>query len=167
MKPGNINRRPLVNSPMFAMRGDSVKWPTLRKGWLTDASVEEIEQYVTGTGRSIIFLDGTYRTNLNQWCDPPRGPWERAVFFEFLVKHPRVKGGIYILSWIGNYHNGSIIHFGLQYPQVRCWHEVGNGVEEFFEKKTFQVYKTIAHILYKNTSGEMDDEVRSFIKHNS
>jgi hypothetical protein len=145
------------------MRGNHVKWPTIRKAWLIDESVEEIRQYVQGRGRSIIFLDGVYKTNLNQWCG--KDPEERAVFFEFLVKHPRVMGGIYVLSWIGNYHNGSIIHFGWQYPQVRCWRENTKGTESFLEGKVFTIYKEIVRILYRHSEHDMDDEVREFLMH--
>ena len=161
MKPGNMNRRPL-DSPIFGMRGEDVKWPTIRKAWLTDESVPYIREYVEGRGRSIIFLDGTYRTNLNQWVE--KDPYERAIFFEFLVKHPKVKGGIYILSWVGNYHNGCIIHFAWQYPQVRCWYEAGTGVEEFFERKAFEVYRKIVTILYDFSDFPMDEEVSQFLK---
>lgn len=164
MKPGNMNRRPL-DSPIFGMRGEEVKWPTIRKAWLHDDSVAEIKDFVIQRGKSIIFLDGTYRTNLNQWVK--KDPHERAIFFEFLTKHPKVKGGIYLLSWVGNYHNGCIIHFAWQYPQVRCWYEAGTGIEEFFEKKAFSVYSKIVNILYDHSEHPMDEEVESFLKNAS
>jgi len=160
MTPDKINRAVLYDS-LFEMRGNNVKWPTIRKAWLTDYSVPPIKTYVEGRGRSIIFLDGTYRTNLNQWVE--RDPHERAIFFEFLVKHPKVNGGIYILSWVGNYHNGCIIHFAWQYPQVRCWHEAGANVETFFERKCFTIYKDIVTILYEHSEFPMDEEVEKFI----
>jgi len=164
MKPDKINRAVLPNS-IFEMRGNEVKWPTIRKAWLTHASVHELEDHVTTKGRSIIFLDGEYRTNLNQWAK--KDPYERAVFFEYLVKHPKINGGIFLLSWIGNYHNGCIIHFAWQYPQIRCWLAAGKNAERFFERKAFQVYKECVEILYKHSDYPMDAEVENFIRHNS
>lgn len=158
-----MNRLPLKGSVTFEGRGDRVKWPTIRKAWLNDAAVEELRQYVTRVGRSIIFLDGQYKTNLNKWCDPPRGPEERAVFFEFLMKHPKVKGGIFLLCWIGDYHNGSIYHCGWQYPQVRCWHEYGAHAHEMFEAWAFRVYAAVVRILYKHSDHPMDHEVEEFL----
>jgi len=160
MKPDKINRQPLPDG-LFAMRGNLVKWPTIRKAWLTDDSVHEVKRFVTNVGRSIIFLDGSYDTNLNQWTD--RGSTERAVFFEFLVRHPRINGGIYLLSWIGNFHNGCIIHFGWQYPQIRCWHAAGQNAEVFFENAAFGVYRKIVTILYNHSPNPMDTEVEEFI----
>jgi len=161
VKPDKINRA-LLSDSLFEMRGNKVKWPTLRKAWLIDPAVADIRNYVVGRGRSIIFLDGMYETNLNQWAQ--KSPIERAVFFEFLVRHPRVNGGIYLLSWIGDFHNGCIIHFAWQYPQVRCWHALGENAEEFFERKAFAVYKDIAEILYKHSIHPMDSEVEEFIR---
>lgn len=160
MRPDKINRA-LLPGGRFEMRGNNVKWPTIRKAWLTDHSVPPLQQYVTTIGKSIIFLDGKYETNLNQWAD--KDPIERAVFFEFLVKHPRINGGIYLLSWIGNYHNGCIIHFGWQYPQVRCWHGAGTNAEDFFEATAFKVYKNIVTTLYQHSEYPMDEEVEKFI----
>jgi hypothetical protein len=155
-----MNRLPLESSRVFADRGDRVKWPTIRKAWLTDDAVKGIENYVTGIGKSIIFLDGRYNTNLNFDI---RGPNERAVFFEFLMKHPRVKGGIFMLSWIGDYHNGCIYHCAWQYPQVKCWESFGTGAEEMFERAAHKVYKRITQILYEHSEYEMDQEVKEFI----
>ena len=158
------NRLPL-DSPIFGMRGEDVKWPTLRKAWLNDNAVNELRQFVTKVGRSIIFLDGTYRTNLNQWAK--KDPIERAVFFEYLMKHPKIKGGIFMLAWIGDFHNGCIYHCAWQYPQVRCWHEIGENAEEMFEKAAFRVYRHIVTILYKHSEHPMDAEVEEFINERS
>lgn len=159
----SMNRQPLESSALFAHRGTNVKWPTIRKAWLTDHTVAQIKNYVTGTGRSIIFLDGTYDTNLNRYVG--KDSTERAVFFEFMVKHPKVKGAIFVLCWIGNFHNGSIIHFAWQYPQVKCWEEAGQGTaEEFFERSAFNIYRRIVNILYDDSEYSMDHEVAYFLE---
>lgn len=158
----SMNRQLLEGSPIFGMRGTNVKWPTIRKAWLTDESVAHIQRHVTQFGRSIIFLDGIYNTNLNRWAKKP--PEERAVFFEYMVRHPRTKGAIFLLCWIGNFHNGSIYHCAYQYPQVRCWEEYGDGAEEFFEKAAFKVYQNLAIILYEYSEYPMDAEVKKFLQ---
>lgn len=155
-----MNRQPL-DSELFGHRGTKVKWPTLRKAWLTDSTVERIKQYATSKGRSIVFLDGDYTTTLNRYVG--KDPTERAVFFEFMVRNREVKGAIFVYCWIGNFHNGSIIHFGWQYPQMRCWDNAEAG-EEFFERGTFQIYREVANILYDESDHEIDKEVAKFLK---
>ncbi len=156
----SMNRQPL-DSPFFGHRGTKVKWPTLRKAWLTDSTIAKVKEYATGKGRSIVFLEGEYETTLNRY----RGndPVERAVFFEFMCRHPDKKGAIFVYVWIGNFDNGSIIHFGFQYPQMRCWDESDVDSEKFFENSTFDIYAHIANILYTESEYEMDKEVAKFI----
>lgn len=158
-KKVGMNRQPL-DSPLFEHRGVKVKWPTLRKAYMTDENVAEIRKYATGKGRSIVFLDGEYQTTLNRYVG--KDPTERAIFFEFMVRNKNVKGAIFVYVWIGNFHNGSIIHFGWQYPQMRCWEEHDPNAEEFFERGVFDIYKTIAEILYGDAP--MDKEVAKFIE---
>lgn len=157
----SMNRRPLLDSDIFGHRGTKVKWPTIRKAWLTDKNVAAIRKYATGKGRSIVFLDGEYQTTLNRYKN--LDPTERAVFFEFMVRNKETKGAIFTYVWIGNFHNGSIIHFGFQYPQVRCWEEAGIS-ESFFERATFSIYRDIVNMLYEDSEHEMDREVRKFIE---
>lgn len=161
MSEVSMNRLRLEDSPLFEHRGTKVKWPTLRKAWLTDSTVEKIREYATGKGRSIIFLDGTYETTLNRYKQ--KDPTERAVFFEFMVRNKKYKGAIFCYCWIGNFHNGSIIHFSWQYPQQRCWENEGIP-ESFFEEGTFEIYKTIAEILYEESEYPIDKEVDKFLK---
>lgn len=159
-KPVSMNRRQL-DSDIFGHRGTKVKWPTIRKAWITDKNIGELRKYATGKGRSIVFLDGEYQTTLNRYKG--LDPTERAVFFEFMVRNKETRGAIFTYVWIGNFHNGSIIHFGFQYPQVRCWNEAGIS-ETFFEKAVFDIYKTIVEILYKDSEYEIDKEVKRFIE---
>lgn len=155
----SMNRQPL-QSEFFSIRKNKVKWPTLRQAYMTDENIEKIKQYVTGTGRSIIFLDGKYDTKLNRYVQAD--PTERAVFFEFMLMKKGVKGAIQTLVWIGNFHNGSIIHFGPQFPQCLCWFEAGGKIAQtFFEECCFKIYKDIADILYNGNI--IDDEVKEFI----
>lgn len=158
-----LNRHILEGSTYFEMRGERVKWPTIRGAWLNDLAVADLERYVTGLGRSIIFLDGQYRTNLNQWSG--KNPIERAVFFEYLHKHPRVKGGIFSLHWIGDFHNGCIMHTAWQYPQNKCWERYGTGAEEWFERMAWKVYNRCVEILYQHSDNPMDQEVEEFLRH--
>lgn len=160
-KAVSMNRQ-LLDGGIFEHRGNNVKWPTIRKAWLTDSSVARIKDYVEGPGRSIIFLNGTYHTNLNRWAK--KDPEERAIFFEFIAKHPRVKGAIFLLSWIGNFHNGSIIHFAWQYPQIKCWEQAGANANDFFEREAFNVYRRIVDILYDESEYDMDSEVAQFLE---
>ena len=85
----SMNRQPLLDSPFFSMRRNNVKWPTLRKGYLTDDNVELLREYATRKGRSIIFLDGDYITKLNRYVR--KDPTERAVFFEFMCREKELK----------------------------------------------------------------------------
>lgn len=167
-----INRIPHL-SGIFMDRGTDVKWPTLRRTWLTDESVPELRRMAMKQGASIIFLDGMYRTNLNRHTDAD--PIERAVFFEYAVRSTRgtlemlkmktnreVEGStIFLLCWIGNFHNGCIFHCGWQFPQVETW-KMGTPYP-WFERKALLVYRKCADILYKHGEEPMDPEVREFL----
>ena len=89
----SMNRRQL-DSPFFAIRKEKVKWPTIRKAYMTDDNVKVLKEYVTKKGRSIIFLDGKYDTTLNRYKNLP--PEERAISWEFMCREKGVKGGIFM-----------------------------------------------------------------------
>lgn len=154
-----MNRVPLDNS-IFTIRKEDVKWPTIRKGWLTDDNVTKLRSHMITVGRSIIFLDGMYNTNLNRWVG--KSPEERAVFFEYMINPPQVSGAIFALCWIGNFHNGSIFHCAWQYPQIRCWHENSKGAETYFEHQAFYIYQSCVKIIYGEDT--WDHEVFEFIE---
>lgn len=161
-KKVSMNRQPLSNSSFFSIRKNKVKWPTLRKLYMNDSNVEVLKQYVTSKGRSIVFLDGQYITKLNRYVG--KAPEERAVFWEFMVKEKGIKGGIFLICWLGNFHNGSILHIAPQAPQVQCWYEA-LGYEkatEIFEKHSFKLYQKVAEILSQGQPIE-DKEVVEFI----
>jgi hypothetical protein len=158
----SMNRQPLTNSPFFKIRKNKVKWPTIRKAYMDDENVAALKEYVTSKGRSIVFLDGEYLTKLNRYVG--KAPEERAVFFEFMCKDKNIKGGIFLLCWIGNFANGCIFHAAPQFPQVQCWYEA-LGYEEankFFEKQAFKIYKEVVNILHKGKP-IIDEEVKEFI----
>ena len=160
-----MNRQGLSDSPIFNVRKNKVIWPTLRKAYMTDDNIQKLKKYVTGTGRSIIFLDGVYDTKLNRYVK--KDSKERAVFFEFMLRKKGVKGAIQTICWIGNFHNGSIIHFGPQFPQFQCWVDC-LGYQEamrFFEEGCFKIYRDIAAILYSGPY--QDEEVKEFIENGS
>ena len=139
-----------------------MKWPTLRKVYMNDFNVAALKAHVTSKGRSIIFLDGNYITKLNRYAH--KDPNERAVFFEYMVKDKELKGAIFLLCWIGNFHNGCIFHAAPQYPQMNCWIDT-LGFEkatEFFERKAFDLYKTVVEILHGDYD-IFDKEVADFI----
>lgn len=162
-KKVSMNRQVLEGDPFFAIRKNQVKWPTIRKVFMDDDNVAQIKKYATGKGRSIVFLDGTYETKLNRYVG--KSPVERAVFFEFMLKDKNISGAIFILCWIGNFHNGCIFHAAPQFPQMNCWVEA-LGQEKatlFFEKHAFKVYKEIVNILHGG-GPIIDDEVRKFIE---
>jgi hypothetical protein len=150
-----LNRKPQPDSSFFAHRGSKVKWPTLRGAYLDDDTVVELKKLVRN--KSIVFLDGSYKTNLNQWVQ--RGPIERAVFFEWPVKW---RGGptIFILCWIGNFHNGSIFHAAPQFPQIHTWVDEPEFGWEKMEYAAVQLYLKVAEVLYGDK--EWDKEVRKF-----
>ena len=160
-----MNRQPL-KSPFFALRKEKVKWPTIRKAFMNDENVETLKQYVTTKGRSIIFLDGKYETNLNRYKNLPSE--ERAVTWEFMCRERGQKGAIFLLCWLGNFHNGCIFHAAPQYPQVQCWFET-LGYEKanaFLERQSFKVYKEVVNIVHGG-SEIIDSEVSEFIKNGS
>lgn len=164
-KKAAMNRQGLSNSPIFSIRKNKVMWPTLRKAYMTDENIPALRKYVMSKGRSIIFLDGGYETKLNRYVRKDSN--ERAVFFEFMLRKKGVKGAIQTLVWIGNFHNGSIIHFGPQFGQMQCWVDC-LGYEEamrFFEEGCFRIYKEIANILYNGPY--LDEEVKEFIENGS
>lgn len=156
-----MNRQGLPESPFFAIRKNKVMWPTLRKAYMTDENVLLLKKYVMSKGRSIIFLDGRYETKLNRYVGKDSN--ERAVFFEYMLRKPGVKGAIQTIVWIGNFHNGTIIHFGPQFSQIQCWIECLGYKEAmlFFEEACFKIYKDIADILYGGDY--LDEEVKEFI----
>lgn len=156
----SMNRQGFPGSPYFAIRKNKVAWPTLRKAYITDENVELLKKYIKKAGRSIVFLDGPYETKLNRYVK--KNPMERAVFFEFMLRKKGIKGAIQTLVWIGNFHNGSIIHFGPQFPQMQCWLEMaGKEGMLFFEESCYKIYKDIALILYNNNV--TDKEVIQFL----
>jgi len=158
----SMNRQ-CLESPFFGVRKDKVKWPTFRKGYMTDENVAMIKKYATGKGRSIIFLDGQYETKLNRYVR--KDPMERAIFFEFMVKEKGVKGAIFMYCWLGNFHNGSIVHFSYQFPQMNCWLDAGKqDANAFFERNAFKVYRDIAYMLYGSHDAIKDKEVKTFIE---
>lgn len=160
-KKVSMNRRQL-DSPYFKVRKEKVKWPTIRGAYMTDENVQVLRKYVTGKGRSIIFLDGEYETTLNRYKGLPST--ERAVAWEFMCREKGVKGGIFMLCWLGNFHNGCIFHASPQFPQLQCWYEY-MGVERanlFFERQAFKIYNEVVRIVHGG--GEIiDREVREFI----
>ncbi len=158
----SMNRQPLKSSSIFACRGVDVKWPTLRKVYLNDNNVAALKQHVTTKGRSIVFLDGEYITKLNRYVG--KAPEERAVFFEYMVRDKNLKGAIFLLCWIGNFHNGCIFHAAPQYPQMNCWIDTlgFDAATFFFEKKAFEMYKVVTEILHEGNP-IIDDEVGEFI----
>jgi len=162
-KKVSMNRQPLMGSSIFSSRGVNVKWPTIRKVYMNDNNVSVLKDHVLSKGRSIIFLDGSYITKLNRYVG--KDPEERAVFFEYMVKEKGVKGAIFLLCWIGNFHNGCIFHAAPQYPQMNCWIET-LGYEEatkFFERKAFDMYKVVCEILHEGQSIK-DKEVAEFLQ---
>jgi hypothetical protein len=160
-KKASMNRQGLSNSPFFAIRKNKVAWPTLRKAYMTDENVPALKKFITGKGRSIVFLDAEYETKLNRYVR--KDPMERACSFEFMLRKKGVKGAIQALGWLGNFHNGNIAHFAPQFPQIQCWIET-LGYEKamlFFEEGCFKIYAEIANILYDGNI--IDKEVKEFI----
>ena len=157
-----MNRKKL-SSPYFSIRKEKVKWPTIRGAYMDEKNVKELKEFVTKKGRSIIFLDGKYDTTLNRYKNLPSE--ERAIAWEFMCREKGIKGGIFMLCWLGNFHNGCIFHASPQYPQVQCWYEA-MGYEEanaFFERQTFKIYKEVVDIVH-NRKPIVDKEVREFIE---
>lgn len=162
-KKVSMNRQGIPSSPFFAKRKNKVAWPTIRKAYMNDENVKELKKYVTSKGRSIVFLDGEYITKLNRYVGKP--PEERAVFFEFMCKDKNIKGGIFLLCWIGNFHNGCIFHAAPQFPQSQCWYDA-LGKEEadlFFEKHAIKIYKEVVRIVHEGLP-IIDKEVKDFLK---
>ena len=160
-KKVSMNRQGIPGSPFFGHRKNKVAWPTLRGAYMNEENVVILKKYATSKGRSIVFLDGEYNTKLNRYVR--KAPEERAVFFEFMLRKKGVKGAIQTLVWLGNFHNGSIIHFGPQFSQIQCWIEC-LGYEPamlFFEEACFKIYNDVANILYDDSP--MDSEVKEFI----
>jgi hypothetical protein len=151
-----------INSPIFGLRKEKVKWPTIRHAYMTDENVPLLKEFVTKKGRSIIFLDGKYHTTLNRYKNLPSE--ERAVSWEFMCREKGVKGGIFMLCWLGNFHNGCIFHASPQFPQIQCWYEqLGfHKANEFFERQSFKIYETVVSIV-SNGGPIIDNEVRDFI----
>lgn len=159
----SMNRQGVSSSPFFAMRKNKVAWPTCRKIYMNDDNVSVLKKYVTSKGRSIVFLDGEYITKLNRYVG--KAPEERAVFFEFMCKDKDIKGGIFLLCWIGNFHNGCIFHAAPQFPQAQCWCDA-LGKEEadrFFERHAVKIYREVVNILSEGRPVE-DEEVREFLQ---
>lgn len=162
-KKVSMNRQALPSSQFFAMRNVDVKWPTIRKAYMDDNNVAVLKQYVMSKGRSIVFLDGQYLTKLNRYVG--KAPEERAVFFEYMVKQKGLKGAIFLLCWIGNFHNGCIFHAAPQYPQMNCWIDTlgFDKATQFFEEQAFKLYKEVVRIVH-NDQPIIDKEVREFIE---
>jgi hypothetical protein len=81
-----------------------------------------------------------------------------------MCKEKNIKGGIFLICWIGNFHNGSIFHAAPQFPQMQCWVDA-LGIQEanrFFERHSFKIYKEVAQILYGPNI--TDKEVKDFLQ---
>ena len=157
-----MNRRKLA-SPYFSIRKEKVKWPTIRGAYMNNDNVQVLKEFVTKKGRSIIFLDGKYDTTLNRYKNLPSE--ERAIAWEFMCREKGVKGGIFMLCWLGNFHNGCIFHCSPQFPQIQCWYEQ-MGFEKanaFFERQAFKIYREVVSIVHGGGT-ITDDEVREFIE---
>lgn len=157
-----MNRKKL-SSPFFSIRKEKVKWPTIRGAYITNQNVQALKDFVTKKGRSIIFLDSTYDTTLNRYKGLPSE--ERAICWEFMCREKGTKGGIFMLCWLGNFHNGCIFHCSPQFPQIQCWYE-NMGFEKtnlFFERQSFKIYKEVVSIVYENNT-ILDKEVKEFIE---
>lgn len=162
-KKVSMNRQGIPSSPFFAVRKNKVAWPTIRKAYMNDENVAVLKKYVTSKGRSIVFLDGEYITKLNRYVG--KAPEERAVFFEFMCKDKGIKGGVFLLCWIGNFHNGCIFHAAPQFPQAQCWYDA-LGKEEadrFFERHAVRVYREVVNIVH-NGEPIIDAEVKEFLQ---
>lgn len=143
------NRFPLPDSPIFSVRGEDVKWPTLRGAYLDDEGVALLRRKAFG----VIFLDGMYNTRLNFGRTSST---ERAVFFEHL--HKVQDSHIFLLVWIGNYHAGSIFHCAWQFPQMEHWN-----VRDL-EWAAYRTYKEVAKVMYRGKKrDEVDAEVVEFL----
>jgi hypothetical protein len=82
-----------------------------------------------------------------------------------MCKDKNIKGGIFLLCWLGNFHNGCIFHAAPQFPQVQCWYET-LGYQEanlFFEIQAFKIYKEVVNIVHHGKP-IIDDEVREFVQ---
>jgi len=130
---------------------------------MTDENMPRLREWATSKGRSIIFLDGPYETNLNRYKKLP--PVERAVAWEFMLREKGVKGAIFLLCWLGNFHNGCIFHASPQFPQLQCWYEsMGmQAANAFFERQAFRVYAEVVSIVH-NGGPIIDPEVREFVE---
>lgn len=153
----SINRQVMEGSLVFEMRGENVKWPTMRGAYLTNDTVAFLRDRAIKIGKSIVFLDGTYKTNLNKWVK--KDPLERAVFFEWQVRDGTQM--FFALCWVGNFHNGSIFHVGYQFPHSTWWTErVG---QDIMERWSWNIYRHVAECLYSLVPEGYDTEVEKFL----
>jgi hypothetical protein len=142
------SRIPMDSSPVFAMRGGAVKWPTLRGAYLNKDNILSLRKTAWG----VVFLEGPYNTLLNF---DNKDSLECAVFFEHLIK---VDGdALFLLIWVGNYHAGAIFHCAWQFPQCTAWPQRG------LEYGAKRVYRQVANILYG--TNPKDPEVEEFLNH--
>lgn len=147
------NRLPDLESHYFSHRGTRVKWPTLRKAWLTPQAIKRIRSIAFG----VIFLEGPYNTRLNYGNVGPHtleNGQETAIFFEHL--HKVQDQHIFLLCWVGNFHNGCIFHCAWQFPQMKAWDW------QALEVAAYETYKIIANIVYDRKI--TDKEVQEFLK---
>lgn len=126
-------------------------WPTLRGARLTDLSIKRLRSLC-----DLVCLDGFYNTNLNKYSG--EADRERALFGETRKKMQTRSGEpyvLYILWWIGNYHKGSIVHIGFQYPHILAFPESG------VLKAACEHYRRVARAVYHQAT--MDSNVEDFI----
>lgn len=153
---GGDPKTPFHSSGIFRSRGSKVKWPTLRKAYLDAQTIPRVKKLA-----GLIFLEGEYETNMNQWHtrNTKDDRTEYAVFFEARKSVFRdVRGRtwpIFLLSWIGNFHNGSIFHCAWQYPHCRLY------PDHILEFGAFRLYRKVVEAVYPE--GIKDDEVRRFV----
>lgn len=146
-------RLPIPQIPLFDARATKglPHWPTLRGARLDDAAFKRLRILT-----DLIYLEGHYTTNLNKYSGKPDR--ERALFGESRKTLRTSLGGsyiLYILWWIGNYHAGSIVHIGFQYPHILAFRdaEVLNAACAHYRRVAAAAYGTKA----------MDGDVSKFI----
>ena len=138
------------------------KWPTFRKGFLNAIARERLDNYFIDMGANCVFHTwGSYlnKEGANGGCWGNIKKERVMVSFEvrrWVLHNCGKRKVLYLIGWIGEYGNGSIMHLSWQYPHCLDYKRSG------MELEAFNFYMDIAKAIYGKQEA-FDKDVTKFI----
>lgn len=154
-----------MSHEIFSLR-KKPKWPTFRGAMLDAETLTKLDKVLGENAHTVYYAHGSYlnREGPNGGCYGSIKAMRPMVSFEqrqwVLHEESGKRKPLYLLGWIGEYGNGSIMHVSWQYPHC-CEYN-----KDSLAAAAFVFYEHIARTLYSvgACAGKMDKEVADFLK---